>query len=266
MRYFLLLFAILIGLHGFCYTFTTYEHPEVIVNNYTTYPKISQLENIIFQKTYENEDIEKRLERLEKKTCARSFTGADLAWRTDNIISHIDQSELYNIPSKDLAFVEKKILGRSYKKDNLENRLTRLEQKMLGAVQSGKPDERYQTILTASNHYTDFGNNTPSFGNTIGLTQGNGLKNTLQNIFGSMFNNGYMTGFTPPISSYDYNVPYGFSPNYGPYGPRMPYYSPYHNYNRGYGNNGYHRSIRTNTGYYNSFGQTGSGCGINILD
>ena len=269
MRYFLLFLLVLIISDNvcFCYTFTKYEPPEVIVNDYTTYPKISKIENIIFKKTYENEAIEKRLERLEKETCSRTFTGADLAWRTDNIIANINQNELYDIPSKDLKFIEKKILGRSYTKDNLNSRLGRLEQKMLGATQSGKPDERFQTILTASNHYTDFDtNNLMSFGEPLTLTQGAGLKGKLNNFFGSMFNSGCVTGFTPPISSYGNYIPYGFNPHNGTYGPRPYNFGSYNRFHPRYRYNNHRHAPHSHTGYFNSFGQSCSGCGIHILD
>lgn len=263
---FLLSILILLALsnQGICYTFTTYSPPEVIQNNgYTSYPKISQIESIVFNKTYETEDIETRLRRLEKKTCSQIFPSADLAWRVDNIMTRIDQSALYNIPSKDLAKIERNVLGRSYVRDKIETRLSRLEQKMLGATQSGKPDERYQTILSASNHYTDFENLANPINTAIGTSSGN-LKNAFQNIFSSIFSNGCMTGYTPPISPYGYNTPYGLNPQSGIYGPITPRFDtvPY----IPYGNNGYHRSLRTNTGYYNMNRNCSSGCGIHILD
>lgn len=271
MRYITLILMLIISTnYSLGYTLTTYE-PPVSVNQsgYNSYPKISQIESILFNRTYESEDIELRLRRLEKKTCSQIFSGSDLAWRVDNVMAHIDQSALYNIPSKELASIEKQVLGRSFTKDNLDNRLARLEHQMLGAAQSGKPDQRYQTILTASNHYTNMSlPSSPFSTTTIAGTQGNGFKGMLQNVFGSIFNGGYVTGYTPPIAPYGYTQPYGFNPAYGTYGPNIPSfntYSPY-GYDIGYGNSGFNRSIRTRTGYYNSHRTTGSGCGVHILD
>ena len=271
MKYLIFTIAILIlsANATLSYTLTTYNPPmEVTKSGYMSYPKISQIKNILFNKTYENEDIEERLKRLEKKTCSRIYSGSDLSWRVDNIMANMDQGLLYNIPTKELSNIEKKILGKSYTKDKLDNRLARLEYQMLGAAQSGKPDERYQTILSASNHYTNMGLNNNPFGNTtIATTQNSGgFKGMLQNVFGSMFNSGYVTtGYTPPIAPYGYTQPYGFNPGYTPYGRTFNHYSPY-GYDLGYGNGGITRSIRTRTGYYNSYRTGNSGCGVRILD
>lgn len=256
------------------YTFTVYEPPEFNQNGYNSYPKITKLEQIVLNKTYESEDIESRLNRLEQKTCSKTYSGADLAWRVDNITNKIDQSELYNISSKELAAIEKKVLGRSYKKDDLSNRLSRLEYQILGATQSGKPDERYQTILTASNHYMNFDNaittplNTITSSSVSPITATGGIKNAFKNVFHTITNAGSLTGYTPPISPYGYSAPYGFDPRYGTYGPKNPLYgygmNPY-SYNMGMPS-GYHRSIRTNRGYYNMNRNCGSGMGVRILD
>jgi len=227
---------------AFSYTFTLYEPPEMSQNGRVAYPKITKLESIILNKTFEDDDIEHRLQRLEKKTFSRIYSGSDLAWRVDNISRKIDQSELYNIPSKDLANLEKKILGKSYKKDNIENRLARLEQKMLGAMQSGKPDERYQTIQTASNHYIDFNNAIESSLNSFNANSTQptgGIKNAFKNVFHTITNAGSITGFTPQISPYGYSTPYGFDHRYGTFGPRNPFFS--HNpINNNYGPHFYH--------------------------
>ena len=213
---------------AFGYTFTLYEPPEISHSGRVSYPKITKLENIILNKTFEDEDIENRLQRLEKKACSKIYSGSDFAWRVDNISRKIDQSELYDIPAKELASIEKKILGKSYKKDNIENRLARLEQKMLGAMQSGKPNERYQTILTASNHYIDFNNalEIPLNSFTATSTQpAGGIKNAFKNAFQTITSAGSITGFTPQISPYGYSTPYGFDHRYGTFGPRNSFFT-----------------------------------------
>lgn len=271
MRYVSLIFMlVLLANSAWGYTLTTYEPPALTSpSGYNSYPKISQLESILFNKTYESEDIELRLRRLEKKTCSRIFAESDLSWRVDNIMSHVDQSKLYNISSKELAAIEKKVLGKCYARDNLDSRLSRLEQQMLGASQSGKPDERYQTILAASNHYTNMSLPSSSFDTTTITTiqpQGR-VKGMLRNVFGAMFDGGYVTGCTPPIAPYGYNQPYGFTPMYGTYGTSFPNaFNSYAPDSATYGNGGMMRSIRTRSGYYNSHRASGSGCGIRILD
>ena len=288
----LTLFCVLLNLSSnlaLSYTFTLYEPPESSYsNNGVRYPKITKLESIILNKTFENEEIESRLQRLEKKTCSRIYSGSDLAWRVDNITRQIDQSELYDIPAKELASLEKKILGKTYKKDNLENRLSRLEHKMLGAMQSGKPDERYQTILTASTHYTDFGNTSSIPLNSDFTTAQNtgGIKNAFKNVFHTITSTGSITGFTPQISPYGYTTPYGFDHRYGTFGPRNPFYSHnafrnnYNPYSHSHSNcnNPLHRHNRplhsphnnptpTSTKqFYNYNTNYNSGLGVHILD
>lgn len=256
----------------YAYTFTVYEPPEINQEGYASYPKITKLEHIILNKTYENEDISDRLSRLEQKVCSKSYNGADLSWRVENITKKIDQSELYNISSKDLASIEKRVLGRSYKKDDLQNRLSRLECQIFGAAQAGKPDERYETILTASNHYTNFSN---EISNPLAAVAGSngpvgGIKNAFRNAFSTITSVGSMTGYTPPISPYGVNMPYGFDPRYGTYGPRNNFYGhncPHRAPNIGFGplrhSNSYPQHINRYYNYNNNFN---TGMGVRILD
>lgn len=276
MRRIFLIFGVLISLSSnpsYCYTFSVYEPPESTVGNYTSYPKITKLERIILHKTFENEDIESRLTRLEEKTFKKVFTGSDLAWRVENITNKIDKSELYNIPSKELASIEKRILGRSFKKDDVELRLSRLEQQILGATQSGNIDERYQTILSASTHYTNFNNNLSNpittFSGT-GVSPTGGIKNAFRNVFHTITGVGSVTGYTPPISPYGFNTPYGFNPNYGTFGPRdffnghrCPCHSPRIGHRYPIRNNYSPQQINRYYNYNNSYN---SGLGVHILD
>ncbi len=276
MRRIFLTFGILISLSvniGYCYTFSVYEPPETTVGNYTSYPKITKLEQVILHKTFENEDIESRLNRLEEKICKKVFTGADLAWRVENITNRIDKSELYNIPAKELASIEKKILGKSFKKDDVELRISRLEQQILGATQSGNIDERYKTILASSAHYLNFSNEIANPLTTFsgsGIAPVCGIKNAFRNAFHTITGVGSVTGYTPQIAPYGFNTPYGFNPSYGTFGPRdffNGHRCPCHRTNIG------HRyPIRNNVApqhinrYYNYNNSYNSGLGVHILD
>ncbi len=293
-------FAILVALTAFmcpaanAYTVTTYtpqnsSEPTIgyCPSGYNSYPKVSQIESILLNRTYENESIDSRLGRLEQRKFKRTYPSSDLSWRVDNLFANVDQAALYGISAKELSGIEKKVLGRTFGNDNLENRIGRVEQQVFGAMQGGKVDERFATIRTAANNYSNF---TDGVGQPVSSNfgTGGGFKNTLSNIFGGMFNSGYMTGYTPQISPYGYSSPYGFntygngsySPysnynnynnygNYGNYGHGSPY-SAYSGANNpyGYGNSGsgIRRSVRTRTGYYDSNRNAGSGCGVHILD
>ena len=111
----------------------------------------------------------------------------------------------YNFSNKDLTTLEKQIFGRSFSRENPETRIKRLETNLLGAVQSGNLNNRFQTLLTTAHHYNE---NTAL--NTFSTQQNSGFGNSIRKVFNTITNSGYMTGYTPPISPYGYNYPYGF--------------------------------------------------------
>lgn len=196
-----------------------------------SYPKITQLEENIFKRNYEKENIYSRLTRLENRIFRKSFTGMPLASRVDNLLANIDTGIMYGLSSKEIAKLEMKVLGRTYLNDDTESRITRLEKEMLGAMQGGNLKERYETVKTASKHYnsypeiaqsqvvypqrsaygyspyTGYNPNTRRY-----VNQGGGVSGILQNIAGRIFGDfgpGTLTGYTPPI--YDPYNPYGFN-------------------------------------------------------
>lgn len=197
-----------------------------------SYPKITQLEENIFRRNYEKENIYSRLTRLENRVFRRSFTGMPLATRVDNLLANIDAGIMYGISSKEIAKLEMKVLGRTYTNDDTESRITRLEKEMLGAMQGGNLKERYETVKTASKHYnsypelaqsqvvypqrTAYGYNPyngyyPNTARRYSNTTG-GVSGLLQNIAGRIFGDfgpGTLTGYTAPI--YDPYNPYGFN-------------------------------------------------------
>ena len=79
-----------------------------------SYPKITQVESILFRKTYEKENIYNRLNRIESKLFRRQFQNMPLSSRMDNILANIDEGQMYGISSKELSKLEIKILCRTY--------------------------------------------------------------------------------------------------------------------------------------------------------
>ena len=63
------------------------------------------------------------------------------------------EQDNYNVTSKQISQVEKQVFGKTFTKDTPEVRLARLEVNLLGAAQSGAPDKRLQTILTAAHNF-----------------------------------------------------------------------------------------------------------------
>lgn len=161
--------------------------------------------------------------------------------------------QAYNFSGKDLTNIEKQIFGRSFPRENPELRIKRLETNLLGATQSGNLDTRFQTLLTTAYHYNENANIYP-----FATQQNSGFGNSIKKVFNTITNTGYMTGYTPPITPYGYNYPYGF-PQQNPY---------YNNWNNLWNQpqNGYDRTYRNNYGYRNIRTNTGSSCGISILE
>ena len=116
------------------------QQPELTEN----YPKINTLEINLFKRTFERENIYKRLTRLENRLFKEAYPNMPLASRVENILANVDAGVMYNIPIKELAKLEIKVLGRTYQNDDTESRITRLEKEMLGAMQGGNLTERYK--------------------------------------------------------------------------------------------------------------------------
>lgn len=256
---FLIIFLAILACPSACfsYNFGTYN-PSSITGGfqstsgmYNNYPRVTQIEQSLFNRNYDGEDVYIRLARLERKLFKTTYQNADLNWRVENILANIDTSSMYNISSNELSSVEQRVLGRRYPKDKLENRLSRLETQMFGTIQGGRLDERYELIRKSAMNYNSIASASTPYGGyySQGYT-GGGIKNTLKNILGSMAGSampfGVMTGFTPPITS----SPYCYDP-YN-YGSNM--------------NSGLNQWYRSNTGYYNQNSSFGTGSGVTILD
>lgn len=206
------------------------QYQEAAANE--SYPKITQIEYALFKRSYEREGIYNRLTRLENRLFRRSFNNLPLASRVDNIANNIDAGIMYNISAKELARIERKVLGRVYTGDDTESRITRLEKEMLGAMQGGNLTRRFETVRTASKHYNSYPEivqsqttMTPSqayravnpysgYGQSWN-SSGGGIGGFFQNLLGSVmgvgnYGMGSLTGYTPPI--YD---PYSMYTNPG---------------------------------------------------
>ncbi|HNW25441.1 MAG TPA: hypothetical protein PLG15_03685 [Candidatus Gastranaerophilaceae bacterium] len=220
------------------------------VNN-ADYQKITQIENSLYGKNFAYQDILIRLSRIEKNIFNRTYPNLSLSQRVDNIVANYNQTTQYpNISKNTLSKMEMKIFGQNYNGDSPEVRIERLEQQLLGAVQSGDITTRYTTLKTLAGNYNSNQYSQNYYSNPIVGTQG-GWKGVLGSLGGMLLGgNGMMTGFTPPIDQY-----YGYSnPSYLNYSSLG---------NPGYG---YYNGYRTNHGYYDRFNNYGSQTGVTILD
>ena len=210
------------------------------VPNSASYPKISQMEQLVFSKTFEDEPIEIRLNRLESRLYRKDYSNMPLAQRVEAIENTLDEKSVSKKERNTLANLEKKIFNKTYQNEDIQTRIKRLEKSGLGANQSGNLNSRIETLKVASSSlenqsrelarvqqsYQDFQNP---------YRPQNGLKNAIRNIFGGA-NPGTLTGFSPPVNSMTY-------PNYQPY---SAYNNPYN-------------GVWNNQPYYNNAAQQGRG-------
>lgn len=219
-----------------------YRNPDgtEFVPNSASYPKISQMEKLVFNKTFEDEPIEIRLNRLESKLYRKDYSNSPLAQRVEAIENTLDEKSVSKKERSTLAQLEKKIFNKSYENEDMEKRIERLEKSVLGANQSGNLNSRIETLKVVSssleNQSRELAQAQQNYQNFQNPYQPqNGFKNAIRNIFGGL-NPGTMTGFSPPISSMTY-------PQYQPYS----------------ANNSTYNSIWNNQPYYNTMPQQGQG-------
>lgn len=218
------------------------------LSSYESYPKISQVESVIFRRTYERENIYNRLNRIESKIFRRQFPHMPLANRMDNILANIDEGQMYGISTRDLSKLEAKILGRTFEYEDSDSRVTRLEKEMLGAMQQGNLKQRYETVKTAAKHYNAFPqqyarNSAFTPNNYYAPQQKIGFIPKVLDFLASGMGVGTMTGFTPPIYDSYSQYSQGFQ---GPGAGMQDYY------------------MGTNGGYYNNK-NLGSGAGVKVF-
>ncbi len=245
-------------------------------NQYDSYPRVTQVENFLFKRNFQTEDIYNRLDRVEQRLFNRTNSTLSLAERVDAINQTINPGNTANIPLGNLSNIENKLFNRVYTGDDPETRIIRLEKEMLGAMQQGELPERYEVINQAAKHYNAFPyeNNSSGAYNNAYMRQTsipNMVANQLyqqyspataktskiKNILGTMLG-GTMTGYTPPIYNSSYYNPtsvyQGINPNN--------YWAQNQYPQGGYGFSDY---MKTNRGYYNTAKDYGSGTGVKIL-
>ncbi len=230
-----------------CFTQNYYNR-----GNNENYLQIAAIENALFNRTYNNESVDNRLSRIERKLFRRTNTTESLSQRLETIMQNVNPAMFANIPLDGVKQLERRILGTNYTNDKIENRLSRLEQKVFGTIQSGELDYRYSKLVnsvgaySASNCYYPYSTEN----NTQTSTK---MKNALQNAFGAFGT--VLTGYTPPV--------YNANPYDRYYHTNSPYYNPMIPFNS---SNDYDNFYRNNNSFYNSFRNYGSSSGINILN
>ncbi len=257
-----------------------YRNPDgtEFVPNSASYPKISEIEKLTFNRTFEDEPIEIRLSRLESKLYKKDYSSQSLAQRVEAIENTLDEKSISRKDKNTLSSLEKKIFNKTYDQESSQSRIQRLERSVLGANQSGNLTSRIETLKVASSSLENQSKQLAqmpyqNFQNDPYQPQ-NGFKNAIKNAF-NMFSQGSMTGFSPSVNSF---------PNYQPYSANNMYngaYQPYQNQGQGFyyptpQNNTYYRDIyKDNSGdemyytdgqYYKDLRSTSGGMGVTIIN
>ena len=173
----------------------------------------------------------------------------NLCVQAENTFTTITPMKCYNHDFSDISALEKYSMNKIYKRDNIVNRIERLEELAFGSIQSGNINQRYHNVKNA----------------ILSRPQQYNNKYTLLKTLGNYLN-GQMTGYTPTL---DYNqyIPAN-SQFYTPYNSN--YMPSFHNINT-YPNDFGYKNYTTTTSpfgngyrrYNSSYGTTSS---IKILD
>src|SRR5574344_2048603 len=248
-RILILLFLIFISNFAYCYEFRPLISPEAFTQQESikeNYPKIDEVEQKIFNQTFNNDDVSKRLDRIELSLFKKKYIHRSLSQRLDNVLGYMAENEQFSgISTNELSMIEKRIFNRIYNKDDILTRITRLEKEKQASL--------HYNSFAAQNPLGTFNSNNYSTTN-----QNGGVKNFFKNMFNS-FGTGIMTGYTPPVyDQYSYN-PYR-------YYPQNPYYN---NYNYGGLNPlatpAFQQQFISPDGFYNNNYSNFSGTKVNIL-
>lgn len=207
-------------------------------------PRVSLVEKNVYGKSFEHQEMNLRLNRLEKSFFNKTFPTMSQEERIDNLFVNYN-SEMKQVSQKDLSKLEKKVFKRTYDNDSDIERVSRLEENVLGAIQQGNIDNRVEKLndIVAGKQFrapveapygTCYGGYMPQMQNTTGW------RGALSS-FGSLFNGGYPTGYTPQIAPYD-------------------------SFNFGMEDSGDSQMYMDNYGYMYHNSRTGTGTGVHILD
>jgi hypothetical protein len=128
-----------------------------------SYPKITQMEKKLYNRSYDGTDIYGRLQRLEKTLYKQTYDDVDLSDRVDKIAGELKISPMPGYLINDIAALEKANFDKVFSKDTPDNRLDRLEYHLIGAIQEGNFENRVYKLksLTTQNgisHYLDSAN------------------------------------------------------------------------------------------------------------
>lgn len=210
---------------------------NIVSSNNIYFKQISAVERSIYGKSFDNQNVNARLNRLEYSVFNRTYPNMSYEQRVNNLIMNYNNSVMpKNISFSDIARLERRVLNRTFANETPQTRISRLEQQVFGAAQAGDISDRIGLLRDATKSYTTQTAAYPCY--SPGVQMGRGWKGALGSLGNMMMYGGMPTGFTPQID-----------PNY------MDYMDP-----------GYQRGVTSNRGWgYNNY-NSGSGSRVTILD
>jgi len=120
-----------------------------------SYPKISEAEKTILGRTYESQDLDSRLDRLEHSVFKKTYPKMSYEQRVNNLLkNYSNNNQNMNNSMLDLSKIEQGVFKRSFDMDDPQKRIERIEERMFGAAQSGDINKRYETLKRASKNYS----------------------------------------------------------------------------------------------------------------
>ncbi len=193
--------------------------------------RLTQAERTILGRTFEHQDVDIRLNRLERSVFNRINPGLTYNQRINNLITNAGSNSTIGIASNHLSRLEQRVFNRTFAMDTPRNRIERLEQNMFGAAQSGDLNARYETLNRASGSYQRQQRTVQQMPSSSGWRQN----------LGNMIMGGMVTGMTPPLTGGMDPYDMDFLDSRGAGGNAR-----YHTGNRGWGYN--NRSMGSRTG------------------
>lgn len=167
---------------------------------------------------------------------------------------NVNISKRYN----GLSRYEKRLFGKSYDNDEVENRISRLEEKVLGTIFEGNLDKRYQTLRRTipnylkNQHYTvNYPTYTHSYNNNVPMYSTTSYPSQYHSVTTPVQSTGWR-GLAGSLGNFFFGAPTGMSPQI--YSPFVSDYGP-----------DYQQGMYTNHGWRLNNIHTGSGVGIRML-
>jgi len=149
MRFFILIIVFTLVFSPFCIAKELYKAESRVNNSTNINDVLSGLEKQVYGRDYDFEDIPTRIERLENSIYGARSHGA-LLGRIERLKKSIIVSKNNQSNTKQqviLELLENRYFDTSYNKDKIEDRLTRLEEVILGRPFVGNIEYRFDNLI-----------------------------------------------------------------------------------------------------------------------